>query len=119
MNKILFIAILMAIYASGTTSLFAEEALPPLQKVGQGALPPEQWGEITLPEESVQEAPPLEEWGDLPPLEEGVDEDGHTVWTCSMHPNIQLPEFGQCPICFMDLIEVAVDSGSLKSLRQA
>lgn len=27
-----------------------------------------------------------------------------TVWTCSMHPNIKLPEKGQCPICFMDLI---------------
>lgn len=27
-----------------------------------------------------------------------------TVWTCSMHPSVQLPKFGQCPICFMDLI---------------
>ena len=26
------------------------------------------------------------------------------VWTCSMHPQIRLPEPGQCPICFMDLI---------------
>ncbi len=25
-------------------------------------------------------------------------------WTCSMHPQIDLPEFGQCPICGMDLI---------------
>ena len=25
-------------------------------------------------------------------------------WTCSMHPHIKLPEPGQCPICFMDLI---------------
>jgi Cu(I)/Ag(I) efflux system membrane fusion protein len=29
---------------------------------------------------------------------------GETVWTCSMHPNIRLPEPGQCPICSMDLI---------------
>ncbi|MBC8426090.1 efflux RND transporter periplasmic adaptor subunit [bacterium] len=29
-----------------------------------------------------------------------------TTWTCSMHPQIQLPEFGKCPICFMDLIPV-------------
>ncbi|MBD3345300.1 MAG: efflux RND transporter periplasmic adaptor subunit [Chitinivibrionales bacterium] len=28
------------------------------------------------------------------------------TWTCSMHPQIQLPEPGQCPICFMDLIPV-------------
>ncbi|HEY5653932.1 MAG TPA: efflux RND transporter periplasmic adaptor subunit [Pontiella sp.] len=26
------------------------------------------------------------------------------VWTCSMHPQIQLPKLGKCPICFMDLI---------------
>ncbi|PIV80759.1 hypothetical protein COW53_07960 [bacterium CG17_big_fil_post_rev_8_21_14_2_50_64_8] len=27
-----------------------------------------------------------------------------TIWTCSMHPQIQLPKPGKCPICFMDLI---------------
>ena len=27
-----------------------------------------------------------------------------TLWTCSMHPQIQLPEPGSCPICGMDLI---------------
>lgn len=26
------------------------------------------------------------------------------LWTCSMHPQIRLPEPGQCPICFMDLV---------------
>lgn len=35
-----------------------------------------------------------------------------TMWTCSMHPQIQLPEPGQCPICFMDLIPVSDDGGS-------
>jgi Cu(I)/Ag(I) efflux system membrane fusion protein len=33
-----------------------------------------------------------------------------TTWTCSMHPQIQLPKPGKCPICFMDLIPL--DSGS-------
>ena len=33
-----------------------------------------------------------------------------TLWTCSMHPQIKLPEAGKCPICFMDLIPL-VDSG--------
>ncbi len=28
------------------------------------------------------------------------------VWTCSMHPQIQQPEPGDCPICGMDLIPV-------------
>jgi len=27
-----------------------------------------------------------------------------SVWTCSMHPQIRLPEPGKCPICSMDLI---------------
>ena len=44
-----------------------------------------------------------------------AQESGPTVWTCSMHPQIQLPEAGQCPICFMDLIplenEPATDDG--------
>ena len=32
------------------------------------------------------------------------------VWTCSMHPQVRLPEPGQCPICFMDLIPL--DTGA-------
>jgi membrane fusion protein, copper/silver efflux system len=35
----------------------------------------------------------------------------NSSWTCSMHPQIQLPEFGQCPICFMDLIPSEAGSG--------
>jgi Cu(I)/Ag(I) efflux system membrane fusion protein len=43
----------------------------------------------------------------------GVSTDNHdhtitetetAVWTCSMHPQIRMPEPGQCPICGMDLI---------------
>lgn len=43
-----------------------------------------------------------------------------TVWTCSMHPQIQLPEEGQCPICFMDLIPLVKggDEEEQISLRQ-
>lgn len=33
-------------------------------------------------------------------------------WTCSMHPQIQTLEPGDCPICAMDLIPVEKDSGS-------
>ncbi len=33
-----------------------------------------------------------------------------TIWTCAMHPQIKLPDPGQCPICGMDLIPL--DSGS-------
>ncbi len=29
------------------------------------------------------------------------------VWTCSMHPQVRLPEPGTCPICGMDLIPAA------------
>jgi len=34
-----------------------------------------------------------------------------SVWTCSMHPQIKLPESGQCPICFMDLIPLFQTDG--------
>lgn len=34
-----------------------------------------------------------------------------TIWTCSMHPQIQQPESGKCPICGMDLIPLKSDSG--------
>ncbi len=54
-------------------------------------------------------------------LEATVTEKGEIVWTCSMHPQIQLPEPGKCPICFMDLIplEKGGESGDeAVSLRQ-
>ncbi len=34
-----------------------------------------------------------------------------TIWTCSMHPQIQQPEPGDCPICGMDLIPLQKDDG--------
>ncbi|MHC4386066.1 MAG: efflux RND transporter periplasmic adaptor subunit [Planctomycetota bacterium] len=34
------------------------------------------------------------------------------MWTCSMHPQIQQPKPGKCPICFMDLIPVGGDEHS-------
>ena len=34
-----------------------------------------------------------------------------TVWTCSMHPQIQASEPGACPLCGMDLIPVTASSG--------
>jgi len=33
-----------------------------------------------------------------------------TVWTCSMHPQVQLPGAGKCPICFMDLIPLETEA---------
>ncbi|MDQ8188081.1 efflux RND transporter periplasmic adaptor subunit [Pelagicoccus sp. SDUM812002] len=35
-----------------------------------------------------------------------------STWTCSMHPQIQQPEPGDCPICGMDLIPLEKDSGA-------
>ncbi|MHC4824780.1 MAG: efflux RND transporter periplasmic adaptor subunit [Planctomycetota bacterium] len=34
------------------------------------------------------------------------------VWTCSMHPSVQAPTAGDCPICGMDLIPLEQDSSS-------
>lgn len=41
-----------------------------------------------------------------------------TIWTCSMHPQIQQPGPGQCPICGMDLIPVMSDNSEKLSYRQ-
>jgi len=38
--------------------------------------------------------------------------DEPTTWTCSMHPQIQQPEPGDCPICGMDLIPLEKDAGA-------
>ena len=47
-------------------------------------------------------------WTSDPPAPHGQTgpvESAHAeTWTCSMHPQIRLPEPGQCPICGMDLI---------------
>ena len=52
-------------------------------------------------------------------LEEHIDEAGNITWTCSMHPQIQLPEPGKCPICFMELIPLERrDEGEQTSLRE-
>jgi len=32
------------------------------------------------------------------------EQNENQIWTCSMHPQIKLPEPGDCPICGMDLI---------------
>jgi len=37
------------------------------------------------------------------------------MWICSMHPQIMLPESGDCPICGMDLIPAETGSESLDS----
>jgi len=34
-------------------------------------------------------------------------------WTCAMHPQIRRPRQGKCPICFMDLIPVAMTEGQV------
>ena len=36
-------------------------------------------------------------------------------WTCSMHPQIDLPKPGQCPICGMDLIPTGATTEGLEA----
>ncbi len=45
----------------------------------------------------------------------GISEtaDGYQMWTCSMHPQIMLPEPGDCPICGMDLIPASTSADGL------
>ncbi len=49
---------------------------------------------------------------------ETAADSGPTTWTCSMHPQIKLPNPGQCPICFMDLIPLEDDGGEDLGPRQ-
>ena len=46
------------------------------------------------------------------------------TWTCSMHPQIQMPEPGRCPLCGMDLIpagtdQIGTDSATLELSESA
>jgi len=40
------------------------------------------------------------------------------TWTCSMHPQIQLPKPGACPLCGMDLIPLEDNSDEEAGLRE-
>lgn len=40
-----------------------------------------------------------------------VTEEGDTVWTCSMHPQIRMDKPGTCPLCAMDLIPLNLSGG--------
>jgi membrane fusion protein, copper/silver efflux system len=50
-------------------------------------------------------------WIAAPASKPGAAEPSDQTWTCSMHPQIRLPEPGQCPICGMDLIPLGSASG--------
>ncbi len=57
--------------------------------------------------------------GDVQVEATGHDQqDGVQSWTCSMHPQIQKPGPGKCPICGMDLIPVSRSGATLTGLRQ-
>lgn len=67
------------------------------------------------------------ETGDDGALAPGVEDHRHgaeesqkpspMVWTCSMHPQIQLPNPGQCPICGMELIPLETGGGTEDEAR--
>lgn len=46
-------------------------------------------------------------------MSQGMETDAAeaTIWTCAMHPQIQLPEPGSCPICGMNLIPLETSGG--------
>ncbi len=44
---------------------------------------------------------------------ETVQERPDTLWTCAMHPQIKMPDPGNCPICGMELVPLEVDEGGL------
>ncbi|MFC1582392.1 efflux RND transporter periplasmic adaptor subunit [Planctomycetota bacterium] len=48
----------------------------------------------------------------------GEEGSGVTTWTCSMHPEIQLPQPGPCPKCGMDLIPLKTDTSAKLGRRE-
>jgi len=56
---------------------------------------------------------PMQPRSDRPPSAEGPALNEHTMWTCSMHPQIRQPKPGKCPICFMDLVPVTVEAADV------
>ncbi len=62
------------------------------------------------------------ETGQTPSQGDEKKASGEVTWTCSMHPQIRLPEPGKCPICFMDLIPLTkgprAGEAEVVSLRQ-
>jgi Cu(I)/Ag(I) efflux system membrane fusion protein len=47
-----------------------------------------------------------------------VEPSAAEVWTCSMHPQIQLPKPGLCPICGMTLIPLASGDDDMEGSRR-
>jgi len=47
--------------------------------------------------------------------DDGSEHKEHTgpeLWTCSMHPSVQMPTAGDCPLCGMDLIPMETGGGA-------
>ena len=52
--------------------------------------------------------------------ERGEEQASDEIWTCSMHPQVQLPQPGSCPICGMALIPVShLNSEQARMKQQA
>jgi membrane fusion protein, copper/silver efflux system len=56
--------------------------------------------------------------------EQTIQNSKATIWTCAMHPQIQMAEPGKCPICGMDLIPLvqntaAFDSDAIQLSKEA
>ncbi len=51
------------------------------------------------------------------PAAAGAEAPPETRWTCSMHPQVDLPEPGKCPICSMELIpRAAAGPGAVEAV---
>ncbi len=72
---------------------------------------------IASPQKAPTDAPALKKAQiETEHVHKTSDEAVQTIWTCSMHPQIRLPNPGKCPICFMELIPL--DSGVTGSSQE-
>ena len=51
--------------------------------------------------------------GEVHDTQNQITENKVEHWTCSMDPQVDLPEFGSCPICGMDLIPMEIEGVNL------
>jgi len=69
-------------------------------------------GRCFTPMPEMPEAPAAAATAAAETAEQHLDHAGPELWTCSMHPSVQMPTAGDCPICGMDLIPMVTGGGS-------
>jgi hypothetical protein len=69
------------------------------------AVPKEHLTEIVGVFQTMVQQGMMQQQGQQAPVPPG------SFWTCSMHPQVGMPQKGKCPICGMDLVQLGAPGG--------